>query len=72
MVTRLEQVGDELGVRREVDPIDGRPGREAGPLDREQVEALRQRLLRRPRRGRADDAAVNEHEPLHRASLVPM
>ena len=49
-----------------LDPLDGRPGREAGALDREQLEALCERTLGRPRRRRPRNAPVDEHEPLHR------
>ena len=70
VVAGLEQAGDELGVRVEVDPIDGRIGREPRPVEHEQLEALGQRAPARSTSPAADDAAVNEHEPLHRRRIL--
>ena len=65
MIPGLEHVGHQRCVRVEVDPIDRRVRSEPGSLDHDEVEPLGERLLNRPRRPPAHDAAVNEDEPLH-------
>jgi hypothetical protein len=69
MVARLEQIGDQSAVRIEVDPVDRRIGREPGPVEDEEFEAIRERALSRPRSAATDDAAVDEDEALHGAIL---
>jgi len=66
VVSRLEQVGNESGVRLEVDAIRGRVRREPGPVDDDELEALGQRSLCRPGRATADDAPVHEDDSLHK------
>jgi len=61
-----QETGHETGVGLEVHALDRRSREEAGTLDRDQLEALGQRTLRRPRRPRAHDAPVDEDETLHR------
>ena len=69
MVAGLEQAGDELCVRLEVDPVDGRIGREPGSVENDELEALVQRQLSAPGRLASDDTAVHEYEALHRTIL---
>jgi hypothetical protein len=70
VISRLEQLGDEWRVRLEVDACDRRIRREAGAIDDEQLEAVRERALRRPRPTAPDDAPVDEDEALHEAILA--
>ena len=70
MISWYEEVRDELRIRLEVDAIDRWIGREAGTLDDDELEALGERALRGPRPSRADDASVDEDEPLHRLILL--
>jgi hypothetical protein len=70
VVAPLEQLGDEPGVRLEVDPLHRRLPRKARPLHDDELETVRERLLPSPRRGASDDAAVHEDETLHGAILA--
>jgi hypothetical protein len=67
VVLRFEEACHELAVRLEVHARDRGARREAGALDDDEVEALGQRTLLAPGRSPAEDAAVDEHEPLHQA-----
>ena len=59
-------LAEQSRVLLEVDAVDGRVRREAGPLDDDQLEPLPQAgALARPRRAPARDAPVHEHDPLH-------
>src|SRR5262249_50294676 len=69
VVTGLEELGDQVGVRREVDARDGRIGREARTLDEHELEPSRQCLLAPPGPPSPHDAAVDENTPLHNAIL---
>jgi hypothetical protein len=69
VVTGLEHARHEDGVRLEVDAIDGGVGCEAGTLQDDELEATGQRALGGPGASPADDAAVDEDDPLHRAIL---
>ena len=62
---------DERGVPLEVDPIDGRvrAGIRAGR--RRRARSARPAVAAAPRRRAADDAPVDEDEPLHRAPSYP-
>ena len=62
MVAPLEPLGDPAAVLLEVDRGDRRPGREAGPVEDNELETLGEGGLRRPGRGAVADAAVDEHE----------
>jgi hypothetical protein len=70
VVAGLEAVRDQPRVDLEVDALDGRVGWEAGALKDDELEALRERLLRPPREGAADHAAVHENEPVHPAIVA--
>jgi hypothetical protein len=69
VVIRLEQARQEDGVRLEVDALDGRVGCEPGTLENDKLEAIGQRALSCPGASPADDAAVDEDDPLHRVIL---
>jgi hypothetical protein len=69
VVTGLEQARHEDGVRIEVDAIHGGVGCEPGTLQDDELEAIGQRALGGPGSSSADDAAVDEDDPLHLAIL---
>ena len=62
-----DYLGDELGVGLEVDSVDRRIGREAGALDDLDRKSVPEPALGVPGRASTRDAAVHEHEALHRA-----
>ncbi len=71
MIAGLEQVGDEPRVRLEVDASHRRIRREAGTVEHDELEAVGEWPLRRPRRATVHDAPVDEHDPLHRTIVTP-
>jgi len=58
-----------LRVRLEVDPVDRWIRRESWTVENDELEALCKRQLRTPGHAASDDAAVHEHEALHRRIL---
>jgi hypothetical protein len=69
VIPGTEQTRHELRVLLEVDALDRRFRWEAGPVENDDVEPLPERKLPAPGRTAADNASVDEHEPLHSAIL---
>jgi hypothetical protein len=69
VVTRLEEAGHENGVRLEVDALHVGVRCEPWTLHDDELEAIGQRALSRPGASPADDAAVDEDDPLHQPIL---
>ena len=65
VVSVPEQRAHEQRVLLEVDALDRWAGGEARALDQQELEALGERTLGRPRRRRPRDAPVDEHETFH-------
>ena len=70
MIALLEQSGHEGCVRLEVDALNGRIRRKAGPIEHEELEPLGEWTLSGPCPAAAHDAAVDEDDPLHRAIVT--
>src|SRR6476646_99812 len=62
MRARLEELLEPDRLVLEVDPIDLRSWREAAPVREDELEAVGERLLRRPGQLRIDDGTVHEQE----------
>jgi hypothetical protein len=56
---RLQERLEPPGLVLEVDPLDAGAGREAAPVRRHDLEALRERLLGAPGQVRVDHGTVN-------------
>lgn len=69
VIPGTEQTRHELRVLLEVDALDRRIRWEAGPVENDDAEPLPERKLPAPGRTAADNASVDEHEPLHSAIL---
>ena len=70
MIAGLEQFGDERTVGLEVDSVDRRVRRKTWAFDEDELEPIGECALRGPRPSAADDAPVDEHDPLHRAIVA--
>src|SRR6478735_9365848 len=62
MRARLEELLEPDRLVLEVDPIDLRSWWEAAPVGEDELEAVGERLLRRPGQLRVDDGTVHEQE----------
>ncbi len=63
MCSRLDELLEPRRLVLEVDVLDVRAGRKAAPVRRDELEALREGALGRPRDLAIDDAAVDEEDP---------
>lgn len=69
VIAWAEEACNEAGVIVEIDTFNRRVWRKAGTVEDQELEPLAEWQLTAPGRTSANDAPVDEHEPLHGAIL---